>query len=211
MMPELGFDCLEVKPDPYAAAPTLRFRLRITEHTGDPVHAIALRIQIRIEPQRRTYGPAEQERLRDLFGEPERWADTLKPFQFASVSHMVGGFTGSTECEVPVPVTYDLEVATGKYFRGLQSGEVPLVLLFSGTLFTRGEGGFSVSQIPWHHEASYRLPIELWRETIELAFPGTGWLRLAHETIDRLARFKTDRALPTWDAAVERLLEEAGG
>ena len=37
----------------------------------------------------RRYTAAEAERLADLFGETSRWADTLKPMQFATVSAMV--------------------------------------------------------------------------------------------------------------------------
>ena len=43
---------LDVVAEPYAAAPQLTARLRIEETTGQRVHAIALRCQVRIEPQR---------------------------------------------------------------------------------------------------------------------------------------------------------------
>ncbi len=65
--------------------------------SGQRVEAIALRCQIRIEPARRRYADDEAERLNDLFGETQRWADTLKPLQFTNVSIMVPGFTGSTD------------------------------------------------------------------------------------------------------------------
>jgi hypothetical protein len=41
-------------------------------------------------------------------------------------------------------------------------------------------------------------------------FPNSGWLRLPRETIDNLQRFRTERALPTWEQAIEALLKEAG-
>ena len=43
----------------------------------------------------------------ELFGEPPRWGDTLKPMQFATVSLMVPSFTGSIEstCRCPAPTT----------------------------------------------------------------------------------------------------------
>ena len=71
------FSVLDVTAEPYAASPQLTCRLRIEETTGRRVHAIALRCQVRIEPQRRRYDPAEQDALRWLFGEPERWGETL--------------------------------------------------------------------------------------------------------------------------------------
>ncbi|HXF56496.1 MAG TPA: DUF6084 family protein [Actinomycetota bacterium] len=209
-MPELVFDCLEARPDRYAASPTLLFRLRIAETTGEPIHAIALRCQIRIEPHRRRYSEREAEGLLDLFGEPSRWGETLKPLQFAYVDRMVPGFRGSTEVELPVPCTYDLDVAAAKYFQALEDGEIPLLLLFSGSVFSAGPTGFAVHQVPWHKEASYRLPVRVWRELMDLHFPGTGWVRLRRETLDRLHRFRARRALPTWDEAVEALLKGAG-
>ena len=73
-MTDLVFDCVDAQPDRYAAVPTLQLKLRISETTGAQVHAIALRCQIRIEPQRRRYSPEEAEGLLELFGEPPRWA-----------------------------------------------------------------------------------------------------------------------------------------
>ncbi|HEX3212521.1 MAG TPA: DUF6084 family protein, partial [Actinomycetota bacterium] len=137
-MTDLVFDCIDGQADRYAAVPTLQLKLRISETTGAQVHAIALRCQIRIEPQRRRYSPEEADGLLELFGEPPRWGDTLKPMQFATVSLMVPSFTGSTEIDLPVPCTYDFEVAASKYLHALGDGEVPLLLLFSGTVFTKG-------------------------------------------------------------------------
>jgi hypothetical protein len=109
--------------------------------------------------------------------------------------------------------TYDFEVAAGKYLHGLQDGEIPVVLLFSGTMFTKGTpgaGGFSAEPVPWHLEAHYRLPVRVWRDVMDRFFPNSGWLRLSRETIDNLQRFRTQRALPTWDQTFETLLKEAG-
>jgi len=207
---ELVFDCLDVRPERYAASPTLTFRLRIAETGGAAVHALALRCQIRIEPQRRRYSEEEAGRLLDLFGERPRWGDTLKPLQFAMVSAMVAGFQGSTEVDLPVPCTYDFEVASAKYLHALDGDEVPLLLLFSGTVFAKGETGLSVQQVPWHKEASYRLPARVWRELMDLYFPNEAWIRMRRETLDALQAFKARQALPTWDDALDALLKQAG-
>jgi hypothetical protein len=130
--------------------------------------------------------------------------------QFATVSLMVPSFTGSTEIDLPVPCTYDFEVAASKYLHALGDGEVPLLLLFSGTVFTKGLSGFSVDQVPWHKEATYRLPVAVWREIMDRFFPGAGWIRVRRDTLDALQRFKAVRALPTWDDALEALFKEAG-
>jgi hypothetical protein len=209
-MAELAFECIDVKPQRFGTSPTLLFRLHIAEVNAAAVHAIALRVQIRIEPQRRTYEPHEAELLTYLFGDRSRWGETLKPMQFTNVSHMVPSFTGSCEVELSVPVTYDLEVAAGKYFHALDDGVVPLVLLFSGTVFTKGDRGFWVHQIPWHQEAGYRLPIAVWQELMDLYFPNESWLRLPRETVDALLRYKASNAIPTWDQAIRALLVAAG-
>jgi Family of unknown function (DUF6084) len=170
-MSDLVFDCLDVQPDRYAASPILNFRLKIAETSGAVIHMIALRCQLRIDVQRRRYTPEEAERLSDLFGETSRWGETLKPMHFTIVSLMVPGFTGSIEVDLQVPVTYDLDVATAKYFHGLDDGEIPLVLMFSGTIYSKRDDGFEVELVPWHKETTYRLPVSVWRETMDIYFP----------------------------------------
>jgi hypothetical protein len=208
-MAELTFGCTGASAPRYAATPTLAFELTITESTGVRVHAIALRCQIRIEPHRRRYSAAEARRLHDLFGDPSRWADTVKPIQLATISTMVPTFTALTEIDLPVPCTYDLEVASGRYLYGLDDGTVPLLLLFSGTVFLDAGEGFSVELVPWSSEASFRMPVSVWRDVVDIHFPGSAWLRCGRETMDALAEFKAAQALPTWDATLSALLAAA--
>lgn len=207
-MAELVFDCIDAHSDRYAAGPTLQFRLRISETTGERMHAIALRCQLRIEPQKRRYAPAEAERLNDLFGDTSRWADTLKPLQFANVAVMVPSFTGSVEVDVSVACTYDMEVASTSYFHALEDGDIPFLLLFSGSMFTKGESGFSVAQVPWHKETTYLLPVSQWRQMMDRFFPNSGWLRVSRATLEALGAFKNARALPTWERTLTALLDE---
>jgi Family of unknown function (DUF6084) len=206
---ELAFDCIGARPDKYALAPSMSFVLRIAETSGQQVDAIALRCQIRIEPARRRYSDAEAERLNDLFGDTKRWADTLRPLQFTTVSVMVPGFSGSTELDLPVMLSYDLEIGSVRYFAGLEAGEVPLLLLFSGTVFALADGRLQVQQVPWSKEAAYRLPVSVWREAIDVHFPNSAWIKMTRQTLDDLQRFKTGQALPTWDATIAALLERA--
>ena len=209
-MSELVFDCTNAGIDPYAAAPTVVFRLRIAETTGQPIGGISLRVQFRIEPLKRRYADSEAARIGDLFGERARWGDTMKPMQFANVAQMVPPFSGSIEVDVPVPLTYDFEVATAKYFHGLDDGEIPFVILFSGTTFLDQRGSLSIEQIPWHKETSYRLPVSVWREAMDVHFPNSTWLRISRDTLDSLQRFKSRLTLPTWDETIEALLRQAG-
>lgn len=207
-MTELVFDCVGANAERYAVTPSMTFRLRITETSGERVDAIALRCQLRIEPHRRRYSASEAERLHDLFGDTDRWADTLKPMQLATLSTMVPGFTGSTTHDLPLPCTYDLEIASTKYFSSLDDGVIPLLMLYSGTVFGTRDGRLTVAQVPWTKESSYPLPVTVWRETMDLHFPNSAWLRVDHETLDALRRFKTRNALPTWDSVLGALLTE---
>ena len=206
---DLIFGCTGASAERYAATPTLSFQLTITERTGVRVHAIALRCQIRIEPHRRRYSAAEAERLHDLFGDTSRWADTVKPIQLATVTTMVPAFTALTEIEVQMPCTYDLEVASARYLQALDDGTIPLLLLFSGTVFLAQSSGFSVELVPWSAEASYRMPVSVWHDLVDPHFPGSAWLRCSRETLDALSAYKAEHALPTWDATLGALLAEA--
>jgi hypothetical protein len=208
-MAELVFDCLGAHADRYAVAPSMAFTLRISDTSGQRVEAIALRCQIRIEPSRRRYSAAEAERLNDLFGETQRWAETLRPLQFTNVAIMVPRFTGSIELDLPVMLSYDLEIGSTRYFAGLDDGEVPLLLLFSGTVFGMTDGRLQAQQVPWTKEAAYRLPISIWREAVDAHFPNSAWIKMSRQTLDELQRFKTRTALPTWDATIQALLAAA--
>ncbi|HSZ43072.1 MAG TPA: DUF6084 family protein, partial [Trebonia sp.] len=120
-------------------------------------------------------------------------------------------FSALTEIEVQMPCTYDLEVASARYLQALDDGSVPLLLLFSGTVFLAADEGFSVELIPWSSEAPFRLPVSVWREMVDRHFPGSAWLRCSRDTMDALSAFKASHALPTWDATLAALLTTADG
>ena len=209
-MSQLTFEIVGARAEPYAVVPTLSFALRVGEASGQPIHSIALRCQIQIEPRRRPYSAAEEMRLLELFGEPKRWGDTQKTLLWTQAPLMVPGFAASTAITLPVTCTYDFEVTAAKYFQALDEGEIPLLFLFSGTVFAKNGSGISVEPVPWEKEAAFRLPVRTWREVMDLYFPGSAWIRLRRESFDALHRFKGRRALPTWDDAVEALLQAAG-
>jgi hypothetical protein len=210
-MNDYRFTVLDVAAEPYAVAPQLTARLRIVESTGQRIHAIVLRCQVRIEPQRRRYERVEQERLRGLFGERGRWVDTLKPFQWMQCHTTVQGFTGRTEADLALPCTYDLEVIGSRYLHALDAGDVPLTFLFSGTVFTRGGTGFAVEQIPWSCDARYDLPVAVWRQMIESYYPNTGWLRIGSDVLTALAAYRARHGLVSWEETMQKLLAAADG
>lgn len=209
-MPELGFSCTGAVAEPYAVSPSLLFTLRVSEATGIRMHTVALRCQLRIEPHKRRYSANEASRLSDLFGEPSRWGETLKPMQLATVGVMVQGFTGSIDVPVPVPLSADTEVATGKYFHGLDDGDIPLLMLFSGTAFYQSESGIQVELVPWHLEVSHRLPVTVWRQVMDQHFPGSTWLSVRTETHVALQSYRARRGTLNWDDTVADLLKQVG-
>jgi hypothetical protein len=207
-VPDLNFQVEGAEAVAYAAAPLLSFKLRVTNaDANEPIHTVALRCQIQIETTRRRYNEGEQERLLDLFGEPERWGQTLRAMLWTHTSMVVTPFQGSTLVEMPVPCTFDFNVAATKYFAGLEDGEVPLALLFSGTVFYEGEAGaLQVSQISWEKEAKYKLPVSVWREMMNFYYPNSAWLTLRRDVFDRLNEYKMRRGIPTWEQALDSLL-----
>ena len=209
-MKDLSISVVSSQPDPYAAVPTILLRLRIDAAESEPIHAMALKAQIRIEPQRRRYSADEEVRLLELFGEAPQWGESLRPFLWTHVSTTVAEFAGSVEIDLPVTCTYDFEVAAAKYLHSIGDGEIPIILLFNGTVFSYRDGGLVVQPVPWNIEAEHRLPVSVWRATMDGFFPNSGWIRLRRETIDALTRYKAERALTSWEDTFERLLKEAG-
>jgi hypothetical protein len=203
------FAVRDIISEPYAVAPQLTARLRIEESTGVQVHAIALRCQVRIEPQRRRYDEVSAAALLGLFGERARWSDTLKPFTWMHCNATVPGFSGHAEFALALPCTYDLDVIGTRYLHALDAGDIPLTFLFSGTIFTRAESGFAVEPVPWACEAHFDLPVFVWRQMIESYFPDTGWLRLSSDTLAALAEFRARHGVTSWDETIDKLLGDA--
>src|SRR4051794_16278665 len=107
-MLDFSFQVTDVRADRAAATPLLLFKLSMAETVGGGVaptsiHSVSLRCQIRIEPARRRYSAKSQEKLLDLFGTPERWAQTLRPLLWTHANAQVRPFSGSTALDLPVP------------------------------------------------------------------------------------------------------------
>lgn len=206
---DLSFNVVDIAPEPYAVTPVLTARVAVTTPDHDPVHAIALRCQVRIDPLRRRYSDEEAAGLTDLFGPREGWSSTLHTFLWQHCGAMVQGFTGSTETTLPLDCTYDFEVTAAKYLHALRDGAVPLQFLFSGTVFTAGQPGFSVRPVSWDCEDRYAMPVSVWRNLMQQHFPNSGWARLSHDTMAALVAYKSARGLLGLDDAVTELLTGA--
>lgn len=208
-MPDFQFKIESAESIPFAAVPIIVFRLRVDSGAADQaIHSIALRAQIQIETPRRKYSSAEQSHLLDLFGEPQRWGQTLRPMLWTHADVTVPSFSDSISVELRVPCSFDFNLAATKYFYGLSEGDVPLNFLFSGSCFYHGAaGGLEVAPIPWSKEARFRLPLNVWRDMMESYYPNSAWLRIRQDVFDRLCHYKSQSGLATWEEALESLLE----
>ena len=207
-MPELSFQIERAEVVQNSISPLLAFKLRVT--TADPeqtIHTVALRCQIQLEVARRKYTGEDQARLRDLFDEPSRWGQTLKSLLWTHASVVVPSFKGTTLTDVPVPCTFDFNVAATKYFDGLSSGEVPICVQFSGTVFyANADGSLQVAPISWDKEARFKLPVQIWRDMMESYYPNSAWLYLHKDAFDRLYQYKVRHGIPTWEAVLEAIV-----
>ncbi len=209
--PQLTFSVEDAGALEHAAVPMLRFALRIECSDETQIRSLALNTQLRIAATRRRYDQRAEGRLLELFGLPEQWKRSLRSLHWCNVPLQVGPFQGETLVDLAVPCTYDLEVTATRYFQALEDGEVPLEFLFGGTVFYAGQGGgLQVAPIAWDREAEYRLPVAVWRQTMDRHFPGSAWLRLGRESFERLHAYRARQALLTWDDAVDSLLRAAG-
>ena len=209
-MPDLSFSVDSAEAVTFAASPTLSFKLRIRNgNSEEKIQSIGLRCQIQIEPTKRKYSATEQAQLFELFGEPERWGRTVRSMLWVHTSAMVPPFQSETIIDLPVPCTFDFNVAATKYFAGLEDGLAPLNLMFSGTaFFESNDGGLLIEQIAWDREAHFKLPVSVWREMMDHYYPNTAWLCLRRDVFERLSRYKMEHAIPTWEQAVETLIPE---
>jgi len=208
-MPDLSILVADARVVPFAAVATLAFPLQMVNAAPDEeIHTIALRCQIQIEVTRRSYTPQEQARMLDLFGTPQRWGQTLRNLLWMHTSVVVPGFSGPvTGADMNVPCSFDFNVAATKYFEGLDDGEIPLLMLFSGTVFYASPGSsLQVAPISWELEARCKLPVATWREMMSTYYPNSAWLNLHRDTFNRLYQYKIEHGIPTWEQALEQIL-----
>jgi len=211
-MPELNIQVESASVVPYATSPALAFKLRVTNQPAtELIHTIVLRCQIQLEVTHRTYTPEEKKRMQDIFDQPERWSRTLRNLLWTHAGIVVPEFRDTTLVDLLVPCTFDFNVAATKYFAGLDAGDVPLILMFSGTVFyAEADGLLQVSPISWQMEAKFRLLVKVWRDMMEAYYPNSAWLCLRRDVFDRLNQYKTQQCIPTWEALIESLIPPSG-
>jgi Family of unknown function (DUF6084) len=210
-IPELGFGIRDARALEHSAAPTIRFDLDIESLAGHDVRSVMLHVQIQIAARRRGYEPQAQERLVELFGTPDRWGSTLSTLPWLRTTIVVPPFSGSAHVELDVPCTYDLEVKASRYLNALDTGAVPLELLFSGSVFYTGAGGgLQTAMIGWDKEVVYDMPVAVWRDMMDQHFPGSAWLRIERDTYDRLNTYRSRAQHASWEETLASLLDRRG-
>lgn len=210
--PQPHFTVRGARVSPLAAAPTLVFDLGVSDRSEREIFTIALAVQIAIEPARRAYDDETRERLTELLGESGRAGAPTRTMPWAQIDVLVQPFRGGGTVAVPVPCGYDLEIAATNYFRSVSGGEVPLAFHFNGSVYYADDDGrMQIVQISWEESADFRMPIAAWQRMIDAYYPNRGWVPAGAETIERLRRFKLEQGLPSYEAALERLLDAGGG
>src|SRR5262245_9386918 len=208
--PDLHFTIETAETLRFAASPHIVFKLRITNSVPRPIDAVILRCRLQLDASRRRYTAQEQKRLIDLFGEPSRWGETLRPLLWTNTSIVVPSFDSSTVIDLPIPCTFDFNVAATKYFAGIDAGEIPVSFFFNGTIFyEREDNALQVAQISWEKEASHRMPIRIWREMMDAYYPNTTWLCLQRDAFERLYTYKVKRGITTFDEALLQAIDPA--
>jgi Family of unknown function (DUF6084) len=197
-----------VEPAARGLVPLVHFHLEVTNSPEtELIQAVMLQAQVQIQSGHRSYESEEKEKLADLFGTPDRWGQTLRNRLWAHTNTTVRSFERKTEAVLPIQCTYDLNVTATKYFYALKEGEVPLLFLFSGTIFYAGpDGRLQVQQISWDKECTYPMPVQIWQELMEHHYPNSTWLALQRQVFDKLYAYKRSQGLPTWEQTIERLL-----
>lgn len=209
-MPELDFKVTGVEPAAHGMTPLLNFKVDVTNSPAtETIQSVILQAQVQIQAPQRRYSAGEKEKLAELFGPPERWGETLRTRLWALTSTIVRTFSGSTTATLAIPCSFDLNVMATKYFYALEGGDVPLLFLFSGTVFyTAADGRLQVQQISWNKEAAFQMPAARWKELMDHHYPNLAWLALNREVFERLYAFRRERGLSSWEQTIEQLLPE---
>jgi len=206
MTPDLHFEIETAQALRFAASPHIVFKLRVANNSPVTIHSVMLKCQAHIDASRRQYSDREKRRLKDLFGEGERWGQTLRGLFWTSVNTIVPSFEKSAVVDLQVPCTFDFNVVATKYFAGLDDGDIPLSFFFNGTIFYAEDGPLQVGQIPWEKEASFRMPARTWREMMDAYYPNSAWLCLDRQAFERLYAYKVQHGIPTFEQALTQAL-----
>jgi hypothetical protein len=198
-MPDLAFEIEGAEAVPDAAGPMIALRLGVSSTPANSrIHGVLLRYQVRLEGARRAAPTAaEAERLRAVFGAPADWGRTLRSLLWSQASTSVAAFEGKGSAEIALPCSSDFALATTAYFNALEGGDVPLSVLFSGTVFHETPEGVRAAPIPWSSEARFAMPLTTYREALARHFGDSAAVALRRDVLERLTKYRASRGLAT--------------
>lgn len=203
-MPNLHFTITGAAPVPYAASPLLALDVRV--RTDEPVESVLLRTSVRIEAGARATTPAEDARLKELFGTKELWSRGSRSLLWTQVVNVVSAFQEETLIAITLPCSYDLAAIASKYLRALEGGSVPIRAQFSGTAFFRREQGLSAAPIAHDREAEHALDVHTFRAVLDQHFPDAAVVTLRRDLYERLDARRIERGHSSFDEVVEELI-----
>jgi hypothetical protein len=212
-VPELGFAVTPARAEEFAAVPTLRFELDVARLGGPALCAASLTVDIRIDVARRAYPPGARAALAEVFGLPSQWTRTMTPLAWTQITVQVPAVEDRARLPLTVGCATDAELAITRYLRAVGNEPVPLLLLFSGTLFYRPKpdaGSLLTARVPWSAECDGTLPAGLWHSLVQRYYGDAPWLRLSRQTYERLDAHRLRQVLPDTEAAVADLIDRSG-
>ncbi len=205
--PTLRFRPLAAEAARAYTAPTIELIVQIDSDAGYEIRTITLNLEVQIKTQRRKYGATERDRLLEVFGDASQWPTSMRSLQWMRGSLNVPRFAGSTQIRIPLPCAYDFDVAASKYLIALEAGDIPVDVLFTGTIFYCGnDGGLQTAMIPGESKVSFRVPVSTWRQAVDAAFPESAWIRMRRDTLKRLQAYRAKHTHVDWDETFDELL-----
>ena len=210
-MVDLDFAVEDVEVERHAVAPLLQFTLRVTNtDAGAPVHNVMLKCQIRIEPTRRHLWPHRSTICSsDLFGTPERWGQTLQSILWTHSNILVPGIRDANAWSsfrflaASISISLRRNISTASKTAKFRSFSCSAARSFIAT----PSDDLQIDQIAWTKESAYRLPVRVWRSMMDHYYPQTTWLCLRRDAFDELYRYKRARGLPSFETALDELLD----
>ena len=161
-MPDLQFQIRGVDATTRGLSPLIGFKLQVTNAAADEsIHAVLLSAQIQLQCPQRAYADTEKHKLIELFGPPEMWGQSLRNRLWAQANTTICAFRGKSDAVLQVPCTFDLNIAATKYIYALEEGDVPLLFLFSGSVFYQSDDQLKVEPISWDKECVYQMPVRV--------------------------------------------------
>ena len=209
-MPDLNFKVTGIEPAQRGLAPLLHFILEITNTPEtETIQSVMLQTQIQIQAPQRVYDAEEKKKLKELFGAPEDWGQTLRTRLWTHANTIVPQFRGDTKQTWLCPARSSTSLPRNIFTRcrTAKSHSLP----FQWNRFLRRPGWWTADpKISRKKECTWHMRIAGWQELMEHHYPNSAWIAMCRDVFDQLYEFKRREGLSSWDEVLERLLTPNG-